>query len=46
MLDTLGLLNFDTALATVVRITAFVLMAASLAGMAWVLWTIAHQKRF
>ncbi len=45
MLDALGLLNLDTALAIVVRIIAFVLMAASLAGMAWVLWTMAHQER-
>ncbi len=45
MLGTLGLLNFDTALAALVRVIAFVLMAASLAGMAWVLWTMARARK-
>ncbi len=45
MLGALGLLNFDTALAAFVRAAAFILMAASIAGMAWVIWTIARAKR-
>ncbi len=45
LLDALGLLEFDTALAAAVRALAFAAMALSLAGMGWVLWTMARAKR-
>lgn len=45
MLEVLGLLSLDTALAFLVRVAAFLVLAASLAGMGWVLWQMARSRR-
>jgi len=45
MLDALGLLEYDTTLATLVRLLAFAVTWSSLAAGAWVLWTLARARK-
>jgi hypothetical protein len=44
MLGQLGLLSFDTSLAGLVRVLAFVIMWSSLAAGAWMLWRMARTR--
>lgn len=45
MLATLHLLDFDTTLAALVRVVAFVLMWGAVALQAWMLWRMAGPRR-
>ena len=44
MLDALGLLSWDTSLAALVRVLAFLLMWGSLCAGAWILWLMARRS--
>lgn len=45
LLDSVGLLNYDTTLAGFVRLLAFLLMWASIATGAWMCWRMARPRR-
>lgn len=45
MLSAMGILDWDTTLAGLVRLTAFLFMWGSVAAGAWVLWVMARENR-